>query len=170
MGTDPFNTLQIVQPVLAVWHTLWTHLSSIFECQWASLTSRDVSTLGFVANKLQRAAPCDLKKVDYYNYSQLLYLILKARILDCWRVKLCKDGVTILNHFAGAKADDLPTFEELYSATRELYQTYAEPDMFHCAKFGAFPEPGKSVPEGSKWIPPVQDESLHQGKWDSIII
>jgi hypothetical protein len=108
--------------------------------------------------------------VDYYNYSQLLYLILKARILDCWRVKLCKDGVTILNHFAGAKADDLPTFEELYSATRELYQTYAEPDMFHCAKFGAFPEPGKSVPEGSKWIPPVQDESLHQGKWDSIII
>jgi len=46
----------------------------------------DPSSLGHSAAKIiGRKKPTNLKKVDYHQHSQLAYLILDVRILDCWR-------------------------------------------------------------------------------------
>jgi hypothetical protein len=86
--TDPFKSFETVQPVLAAWHTEWTDLSRIFETHWDSTNSLDPSTLGHSAAQIDRTAPPNLKKVDYYPSAELLYLVLDVRMLDCWRSAL----------------------------------------------------------------------------------
>lgn len=80
-----YKWLDILEPLLEIWHTEWTDLSRIYEAHWDSLTSQDPSSLGHSANKIKRKAPSNLKKVDYYPYSQLAYQVLDAHMLDCWR-------------------------------------------------------------------------------------
>ena len=80
-----FERLEWLKPFLETWHTSWTDLSRIYEAHWDSLGSPDPSTLGHSANHIRRKAPSNVKKVDYYPYSQLLYQVLDARILDCCR-------------------------------------------------------------------------------------
>lgn len=80
-----FQRLEWLQPFLETWHTSWTDLSRIYEAHWDSLLSSDPSSIGHSANQLKRKAPSNLKKVDYYPYSELAYQVLDARILDCWR-------------------------------------------------------------------------------------
>jgi hypothetical protein len=43
---------------------------------------------GHSANQIRRKAPANLKKVDYYPYSELAYQVLDARILDSLAVNL----------------------------------------------------------------------------------
>lgn len=81
----PFQRLEWLQPFLETWHGSWTDLSRIYEAHWDSLLSMDPSSIGHSANQIKRKAPANLKKVDYYPYSELAYQILDARILDCWR-------------------------------------------------------------------------------------
>ena len=84
--SDNYQSLRLLEPVLAIWHTLWTDVSRIFESHWGkSNLSSDPSTLAHSAAKIGRVAPPNLKKVDYYPYSELAYLILDIRMLDCWR-------------------------------------------------------------------------------------
>ena len=83
---DDLQSLWLLEPVLAIWHTLWTDISRIYESHWGNSTlTSDPSTLAHSAAKIGRAAPPNLKKVDYYPYSELAYLILDVRMLDCWR-------------------------------------------------------------------------------------
>ena len=70
---NTYERLDILEPILEIWHTKWTDLSHIYEAHWDSLTSNDPSSLGHSANKIKRKAPSNLKKVDYYPYSQLAY-------------------------------------------------------------------------------------------------
>jgi len=85
----PFQRLEWLHPFLETWHLSWTDLSRIVEAHWGSLTSHDPSTLGHSANRIKRKAPANLKKVDYYPFSELVYQVADARILDIWRsVKL----------------------------------------------------------------------------------
>jgi hypothetical protein len=82
---DPFESFELLEPVLSLWHTEWTDLSRIYEVHWDSLRSEDPSTLGHSAAQVNRPAPPNLKKVDYYPAAEFLYLVLDVRILDCWR-------------------------------------------------------------------------------------
>lgn len=82
---DPFRSLELLEPVLSLWHTEWTDLSRVFEVHWDSILSPDPSSLGHSAAKINRAGPSSLKKVDYYPAADLAYLVLDVRILDCWR-------------------------------------------------------------------------------------
>ncbi|KAJ7789652.1 hypothetical protein B0H14DRAFT_3573085 [Mycena olivaceomarginata] len=55
---------------------------------------------------------------------QLLYLVLDARMLDCWRLLLGTDDV--FEYFDNrAKANQLPDFESLATVARTLYHTYS---------------------------------------------
>jgi hypothetical protein len=65
----PYERLDILQPLLEIWHTKWTDLSRIYEAHFGGLTSDDPSSLGHSTNKIKRKAPSNLKKVDYYLYS-----------------------------------------------------------------------------------------------------
>lgn len=80
-----FESFELAEPVLAPWHTVWADLSRIFETHWGDLLSQDPSTLGYSAGKIGRKAPASLKKVDFHYGTDLAYLVLDARMLDCWR-------------------------------------------------------------------------------------
>lgn len=83
--SDPLQSLELLEPVLSLWHTEWTDLSRVFETHWDSILSPDPSTLGHSAAQLGRSAPTNLKKVDYYPAAELMYLVTEVRMLDCWR-------------------------------------------------------------------------------------
>jgi len=80
-----FESFELIEPELEIWHTESTDLSRIFETHWGRPLSVDPSTLGHSARKIGRQAPSNLKKVDYYPSAQLGNLILDVRMLDCWR-------------------------------------------------------------------------------------
>lgn len=82
---NEFDRLEILDPLLEWWHTLWTDLSRLYRCHWGADLSHDPSSLGHSTAKIGRKKPSNLKKVDYYQHSQLAYLVLDVRILDCWR-------------------------------------------------------------------------------------
>ena len=87
---NEFDRLEILDPLLEWWHTLWTDLSRLYRCHWGADLSHDPSSLGHSAAKIGRKKPSNLKKVDYYQHSQLAYLVLDVHILDCWRFILFK--------------------------------------------------------------------------------
>lgn len=82
---DEFNRMEFLMPLLESWHALWTDLSRIYEAHWDSLTSRDPSSIGYGAKVIDRGAPANLKKVEYYKFEDLANIELTARVLDCWR-------------------------------------------------------------------------------------
>jgi hypothetical protein len=83
---DAFQSLELLVPILELWHLEWTDLSRIYEIHWGDhLSSDDPGTLRNSAAEIGRKEPANLSKVDYYPYMQLAYLVLDVRMLDCWR-------------------------------------------------------------------------------------
>ncbi|KAH9916378.1 uncharacterized protein BXZ73DRAFT_53810 [Epithele typhae] len=82
---NPFESFQLIKPVLAPWHTAWTDLSRIFSAHWDSLVSRDPSKLGFGAAKLHRRPPSNLKKPDFNQALEIVETVHDAHVLDCFR-------------------------------------------------------------------------------------
>ncbi|KAK6988318.1 hypothetical protein R3P38DRAFT_3332094 [Favolaschia claudopus] len=123
----PFQTFDIMRPVLAIWHTLWTDLCRIFETHWGPSLNDNVATLGHSAKKIGRSPPSNLKKVDYYPSAQLLTLVHDMRMLDCWRIHFETDD--IFAHFSKLRElKKLPSFEELEIAAKKLFDTYVRMD------------------------------------------
>ncbi|KAJ7691191.1 hypothetical protein B0H17DRAFT_1133962 [Mycena rosella] len=87
---DPFKSFEILEPQLQVWHTKWTDLIRIFQTHWGRVSGKSTNpaSLGHSAGKIGRAAPSNMKKVEFYPGSQLVHLVLDARMLDCWRLLL----------------------------------------------------------------------------------
>jgi hypothetical protein len=83
---NEFESFELIEPELEIWHTEETNLSRLFETHWGAPLSQDPSTLGHSARKIGRMAPSNLKKVDYYPSAQLAYLVGDVRMLDCWRL------------------------------------------------------------------------------------
>ncbi|KAF5341893.1 hypothetical protein D9611_001134 [Ephemerocybe angulata] len=158
---DNLESLAIVEPVLAVWHTEWTFDSSLFENFWDSALTSDPSTLGHSATVIGRPAPANLKKVDYYPSVDLLYLVLDTRMLDCWRLQFKgSDGINpcdeIFGHFADlAASGTLPGIEELEKTAAHLHRTYTSTR----AIYEALDDTTKksrwtaAVPLGAEWVP-----------------
>ncbi len=82
---SPFTSLRTWNPVLQWWHALWTNLSRIIDKHLVSYSSRDPSTLGYSASKIDRTIRVDQGKYDFHQGSELVYFILDMRVLDCWR-------------------------------------------------------------------------------------
>ncbi|OJT06327.1 hypothetical protein TRAPUB_2789 [Trametes pubescens] len=155
---NELESLELVQPVLALWHTAWADLSRIFETHWGSLLTDDPSTLGHSAAKIGRKAPPNLKKVDFNYGADIMYLVLDARMLDCWRLHFKADD--LFEYFASRTAEDLPSFEELHSTAKKLYRAYSSHLASERALYSPDPTderpPGeweKTVPVGSPWAP-----------------
>ena len=83
--SDPFQSLEILEPVLALWHTEWTDVNRVFEAHWDTHLSVNPLSLGHSAAKIGQNAPKNVKKIDYYQGVELMNTVLEARILDCWR-------------------------------------------------------------------------------------
>ncbi|KAF6759280.1 hypothetical protein DFP72DRAFT_961391 [Ephemerocybe angulata] len=169
---DNLESLAVVEPVLALWHTEWTFCSSVFENFWDTTLSADPSTLGHSSTVIGRAPQANLKKVDYYPAVDLLYLVLDTRMLDCWRLQFKEsDGVTpcvdIFKHFADlAAAKSVPGIEELEKIAQHLHRTYTSTR----AIYEALDDTTKksrwtaSVPCGSAWIPKAANPTSQSEK------
>jgi hypothetical protein len=84
---DPFKSFEIVEPQLQLWHTKWTDVIRIFQTHWGRITGKNTNpaSLGFSASRIGRAAPSNMKKVEFYPGTQLVYLVLDAKVMDIWR-------------------------------------------------------------------------------------
>ncbi|KAJ7321064.1 hypothetical protein DFH08DRAFT_818878 [Mycena albidolilacea] len=123
---DPFKSFEILEPQLQVWHTKWTDIIRIFQTHWACTSGKSTNpaSLGHSARKIGRAALSNMKKVEFYPGSQLLYLVLDARMLDGWRLLLGVDN--IFEHFDTLSSQKkLPDFEELVEIAKKLHHTYS---------------------------------------------
>ncbi|KAF8224130.1 hypothetical protein L208DRAFT_1381171 [Tricholoma matsutake] len=152
---DAYKWLDILEPLLEIWHTKWTDLSRIYEAHWDSLINDDPSTLGHSANKIKWKAPGNIKKVDYYPYSQLAYLVLDARMLDCWR----KDGDLLKFFELQAVENKLLSFQAFLEIAEELQRMYGSPAAYHRALDGTYENDATNIPKGSVWWPLAKETS-----------
>ncbi|KAJ6529412.1 hypothetical protein DFH09DRAFT_934780 [Mycena vulgaris] len=165
---DPFKSFEILEPQLQVWHTKWTDLIRIFQTHFerTSGKSTNPASLGPSAGKIGRTTPSNMKKVEFYPGTQLVNLVLDARMLDCWSLLLGTSD--ILAHFTKlAESKKLPDFEELVLTAKKLHRTYSTARARDHAIFdtGTTSEWAKTIPTGSEWVPiDVEDSSLDQTK------
>ncbi|KAJ7736361.1 hypothetical protein DFH07DRAFT_966873 [Mycena maculata] len=91
-----------------------------------------------------------MKKVEFYPGTQLLYLVLNAKLLDIWHLAFKTND--IFTHFEGLeKAGTLPDIETLLPMAPKLYRTY-----------------GTASPLGSVWVPQeIEISSLEKPKGKS---
>ncbi|KAJ3763075.1 hypothetical protein EV360DRAFT_34256 [Lentinula raphanica] len=150
---NEFDRLDVLEPFLEIWHTIWTNLSRIYEAHWVGLTSADPSTLGFGGNTLKRKEPGNVSKVDYYRYMDLLDSQVEARMLDIWRNELGYEDL-FKEMEALSKSKHLPSFEELYQRAIDLYDRFGSE-----AAYWSLMKTGEGYKKGSQWKPPKVDKS-----------
>ncbi|KAJ3742526.1 hypothetical protein DFH05DRAFT_1401446 [Lentinula detonsa] len=150
---NDFDRLEMLEPFLETWHTIWTNLSRIYEAHWVGLTSADPSTLGFGGNTLKRKEPANVSKVDYYRYIDLLECQVEARMLDIWRNELgCEE---LHQHMEGlSKSKQLPSLEELYQRAIDLHRRFGS-----VTAYWDLMKTGEGYKTGSQWKPPKVDTS-----------
>jgi hypothetical protein len=83
-----WDSLKILHPYLELWHGQLTNNSRICDTYWGQDNSRDPSTLGRCAVEVEVKKPPNMNKVDYYTYRKMIYDVLEAKMLDCWRSAL----------------------------------------------------------------------------------
>jgi hypothetical protein len=81
---NDFESFRFVEPFLEGWHTQWTNLCNIHEVFWGPEASKNPGHLGHSAGAIGRDAPSDMSKVDFYPGAELVFLVLDARMIDCW--------------------------------------------------------------------------------------
>ncbi|KAI9065081.1 hypothetical protein FKP32DRAFT_1533919, partial [Trametes sanguinea] len=146
-----FRRLDIVFPFLETWHTQWTYLSTIFEVHWGRRFTDDPSTLGHSAAKIDQKEPPNLKKVDYYPSLYLAYLVLDARLLDCWsRTHYGVDD--LFAHFESLSAKGaVPSLDDLHRIARMLHSRYSCQRAWFDAMEGVEHAEQAGWSEGSPW-------------------
>ncbi|KAJ7780869.1 hypothetical protein B0H14DRAFT_3507463 [Mycena olivaceomarginata] len=158
---DPFKSFEIVEPQLQLWHTKWTDVIRIFQTHWGRITGKNTNpaSLGFSASRIGRAAPSNMKKVEFYPGTQLVYLVLDAKVMDIWRHLRVFEGLE--------KRKALPDFETLLAMARKLYRAYGTARGRDHAMYDTSDtsEWAQTVPAGSTWIPQeIEDSSLDAKK------
>lgn len=81
-----FQSMELVEPVLQVWHTKWTSLIRAFKTHWGKTSGKHTNpaSLGHSAAKIGRKQPGNMKKVEFYSGSEIMNTVADARILDIW--------------------------------------------------------------------------------------
>ncbi|KAJ7231604.1 hypothetical protein C8J57DRAFT_1439834 [Mycena rebaudengoi] len=153
---DAFKSFEFLEPQLQVWHTKWTDIIRIFQTHWGRILGKSTNpaSLGHSAGKIGRAAPANMKKVEFYPGSQLLYLVLDARMLDCWSLQFGTDD--IFGYFKNlATSKKIPDLEDLVAMAKKLNRTYSTARARDHAMFdtGTTSDWSKTIPKGSPWVP-----------------
>ncbi|KAJ7703574.1 hypothetical protein B0H17DRAFT_912268, partial [Mycena rosella] len=165
---SPFQSFQLMRPVLQVWHTMWTDICRIHETHWGTPLNDNPASLGNSAKKIGRPAPANLKKVDYYPAADLLALVHDTRMLDCWRRIYFKCEDLHVYFTSLAVLNKLPSFEELEIAAKHLYDTYTSTIPQKEAARDARDAQGawtSKVPLGKPWVPlPIDSTSASASK------
>ncbi|KAJ3818414.1 hypothetical protein F5880DRAFT_1617393 [Lentinula raphanica] len=172
-------------PVLAPWHTMWTNDARIMDKHIVSYASQDPSTLGNSAAKIQCKLVKEQGKYNYHDTTDLMYLVLDMRMLDCWRLRLmtvaqncavnvssCSDVFDVIQ--ALVDASKLPTVKEFEQYALELHDLYTTERAIYCAVHGKedsrIPHTTLSQDSHSQ-LPVIGDSVLARSKdfmWEAI--
>ncbi|KAK7687036.1 hypothetical protein QCA50_009536 [Cerrena zonata] len=165
--TNSLRRFDLIEPILETWHTGWTNLSQNFETHWGDSSHRDPSTLGHSATKINQKKPSNLKKVDYYPALYSAFLVLDARMLDCWRLLLGAND--LFDHFLSLEVKKtVPSLVELERHAETLYQRYTTRSAYYSARAG--PRNGQGIdliPTGTPWSqvrPEASSKPVQPGK------
>ncbi|KAJ3530077.1 hypothetical protein NM688_g7762 [Phlebia brevispora] len=125
-----------------------------YQVHWGNSLTDDPSKLGHSATRIGQKGLANLKKVDYYPAAYLAYIVLDARMLDCWQIFFgCVD---LVEYFAALEASNaLPTLDALSDMARALYFRYSSRQAYLRALRGDLNEDW-GVQSGSTWTPPHQ--------------
>ncbi|KAJ7735335.1 hypothetical protein B0H16DRAFT_1256415, partial [Mycena metata] len=161
---DPFESFEIFEPQLQVWHTKWTDIIRIFQTHWGRISGKSTNpaSLGYSAGKIGRAAPSNMKKVEFYQGSQLLSVVLDAKLLDIWGVAFKTKDIFVYFETL-QKAKTLPDMEILLPMARKLYRAYATARGRDHALYDVTDTSdwARTVPKGSAWVHrEIEDSSL----------
>ncbi|KAI5887688.1 uncharacterized protein SCHCODRAFT_01174966 [Schizophyllum commune H4-8] len=162
------DSLEIILPFLEGWHQEFTANNEIIETHYGEPLTADYSTLGHSAAKLGRRRPADLKKLDYAQGAQLMYLVLDARMLDCWRLSFKADD--IFEYFRDKKRlGALPSLQALFEDAKKLTRAYMSlREHQNILRGDGIEELG--IPMGDRWDGVIEDDSskdfsfINQGK------
>ncbi|TRM61285.1 hypothetical protein BD626DRAFT_570939 [Schizophyllum amplum] len=152
------DSLEVLLPFLEGWHQEYTSNNEIIENHYGKPLTSDYSTLGHSAAKLGRRRPADLKKFDYAQGAQLMYLVLDARMLDCWRLHYEVDD--IFDHFRDKKrAADLPSIDDLFESAKKLTRAYMSLRDHDTVIKGDDRITTLDIPIGEQWDGIIADDS-----------
>ncbi|KAF4596165.1 hypothetical protein EYR40_008153 [Pleurotus pulmonarius] len=155
---DPFQSFRYMEPVLELWHGMWTDLSRLLGTHWGKLLDNNPATLAHSARKIGREPPGNMKKPDYYPTVELVNLVHDMRMLDCWRLHF--ETSDIFTHFTTLhKTGSLPSFEELEIIAHKLFDSYSTTFAQYQAEDDArtgFSDWAAGIPEGSVWSCPLE--------------
>ncbi|KAJ3841649.1 hypothetical protein F5878DRAFT_609706 [Lentinula raphanica] len=151
----------IIEPQLEWWHTMSQDLSRLYKTHWGTPLSRDPSSLGHSSRKIGREDPSNLDVIDYFPGTQLAYLVLDARMLDCWR--LAFGASDIYEYFRELEVkNELPAIEDLESMAGKLYSSYSTGHAYYRVLYDA----GGSKTHGAEWIDTIPVGTLWTGLAD----
>ncbi|KAI1790500.1 hypothetical protein LXA43DRAFT_973673 [Ganoderma leucocontextum] len=160
--TDPFQRFDLIYPFLETWHAQWTYLSLIYESHFGPLLTNDPSSLGHSATKINQKRPSNLSKVDYYPALYTAYIVLDARMLDCWRTVLISDDEDLFEHFENVDEQNVPSLETLREHARTLHNRYSTQRAWVAAMQGGDAALDAGWVSGDPWTHP-STEQLDQG-------
>ncbi|KAI1781902.1 hypothetical protein LXA43DRAFT_1105136 [Ganoderma leucocontextum] len=161
--TDPFQRFDLIYPFLETWHAQWTYLSLIYESHFGPLLSNDPSSLGHSATKINQKRPSNLSKVDYYPALYTAYIVLDARMLDCWRTVLISDhDEDLFAHFEHLDERDIPSLETLREHARTLHNRYSTQQAWVMAMQGGDAALDAGWVSGDPWTPVSDEQQVEQ--------
>ncbi|KAJ7090973.1 hypothetical protein C8R43DRAFT_1142062 [Mycena crocata] len=151
---------------------------------WSRNFKFGTAALGFNAAKIGRAAPSNMKKVEFYPGTQLMYLVLDAKLLDIWRLLSCSqcdslhpftfsslayktDDIFFAYFNDLEKQNKLLDMETLLPMARQLYRVYGTVRGRNHAIYntGTTRESAQTVPTGSRWVAcEIEESSLEPKK------
>ncbi|KAK1218046.1 hypothetical protein PQX77_019275 [Marasmius sp. AFHP31] len=164
---SPFHSLQFLQPTLQWWHLFWTNDSRILDRHMGNPAVPDPSSFGYSTAAIDQKLSKEQGKYSYNKASELLYLVLDARMLDCWRLLLTRvaherdvaligneDAATIIE--ALHHASKLPSLAEFESYAYKLHTLYTTEAAIYRAASG---RENRDMPTAAMDTPSGQGES-----------
>ncbi|KAK1234278.1 hypothetical protein PQX77_002521 [Marasmius sp. AFHP31] len=145
--TTPFHSLRVLNPTLQWWHLFWTNDNRIIDRHIGNPAVPDASSFGYSLAAINQTLSKEQGKYSYNKSSELLYLVLDARMLDCWRLLLSRvarsrnvsltgdeNAVDIVE--ALHRASKLPTVDEFEAYGYELHGLYTTETAIHRTAIG----------------------------------
>ncbi|KAJ7508161.1 hypothetical protein B0H11DRAFT_2185164 [Mycena galericulata] len=132
---DPFQSFELLRPVLQLWHTFSTDLCRICETHWGDPLNDNPATLGHSAKKRLDALLRQISRSIHFRTND------------------------IFEYFSNlARNDKLPSFEELEEAAKKLFETYVSSASRYQVQMDArdgITSPTTQAPLGAPWQAPV---------------
>ncbi|KAF5386775.1 hypothetical protein D9615_001662 [Tricholomella constricta] len=121
-----------VLPLIQLWHMGWADLERIINTHWGSTQTDDLSSFCSTNVLLGRKVK-DIKRPDYYPAQHLVYDVLRADILDCWKTHLKTSNLS--EYFREDANKDMP-IEVLLEISGQIQHRYMTTEGYSRALAG----------------------------------